>query len=96
MKLYIYCLRDKKLGSYEPPIFKNVDTEHFTEASARGLRLLSDEEKPRAKDMALYYLGEFDDTKGKFELLEHEEKLLDYEDYIDYGKESIEEPVRKS
>ena len=82
MKLYIYTIRDKKLQSFEPPVFKDDDPERCAEKSARGLRLIEDAAKSRARDMSLYYLGQFDDQTGKFELLEHEEKLLDYEDYI--------------
>lgn len=82
MKLYIYTIRDKKLQSYEPPVFKDDEPERCKEKTARGLRLIEESAKARARDMALYYLGQFDDETGKFELLEHEEKLLDYEDYI--------------
>ena len=82
MKLYIYTLRDKKLQSYEPPVFKDDEPARTTEKTARGLKLIGEADKGRARDMSLYYLGLFDDQTGKFELLEHEEKLLDYEDYI--------------
>lgn len=82
MRLYIYSIRDKKLQSFEPPVFKDDEPERCKEKTARGLRLIEEKDKPRCKDMALYFLGEFDDESGKFELLDHEEKLLDYEDYI--------------
>lgn len=82
MKLYVYSLRDKKLQSFEAPVFKDDEPERCKEKSARGLRLVGEEDKARARDMALYYLGTFDDESGKFELLDHEEKLLDYEDYL--------------
>ena len=88
MKLYVYSLRDKKLQSYQPPVFKDDEPERCTEKTARGLRLITDEEKARARDMALYYLGTFDDESGKFDLLEHEEKLLDYEDYLPKEREA--------
>lgn len=88
MKLYVYSLRDKKLQHYQPPVFKDDEPERCSEKIARGLRLIRDEEKARARDMALYYLGFFDDETGKFELLEHEEKLLDYEDYLQKEKEA--------
>ena len=82
MTKYIYALRDKKLGCFEPPHFSDDDTKTTLAKTFRGLKLLDSKEAPRAKDMSLYYLGKFDDESGKFELLEHEEKLIDYEDYI--------------
>ena len=82
MERFVYVLRDKKLQSYLDPFFKDDDPEKTTIKTSRGLKLIPEDEKPRAKDMALYYLGKFDDESGKFDLLEHEEKLLDYEDYI--------------
>ena len=81
MKKYVYILRDKKLGAFENPILRVDDVEHVVESYVRGLKLVSSEEAVRARDMALYYLGIFDDVTGKFELLEREEKLLDFEDY---------------
>lgn len=88
MKKYVYILRDKKLGAYENPILRVDDVEHVVESYVRGLKLISPEEAVRARDMSLYYLGTFDDVIGKFELIEHEEKLLDFEDYIPRKEEA--------
>lgn len=82
MKKFVFALRDKKLGAYQDPIFKVEDKEHVVESYARGLKLIRPEEVARARDMSLYYLGEYDDINGTFNLLEHEEKLLDFEDFI--------------
>lgn len=82
MKKFVFVLRDKKLGAYQDPIFKVEDKEHVVESYARGLKLIRSEEVARARDMSLYFLGEYDDINGNFNLLEHEEKLLDFEDFI--------------
>lgn len=83
MKKFIYCLRDKKLNSWDIPFFTNEDPEHRTEESVRGLKLIADPlQAVRARDMALYHLGYFDDIACKFELFDDEVKLLDYEDYL--------------
>ena len=82
MKTYIYCVRDKKLGAYDAPHFKNEDQEHVVEMTARSLKLIPADKISRAADQALYFLGMFDDVQGKFELLDQPEKLLDYEDYV--------------
>jgi len=84
MKVYVYCSRDKKLGAFQTPEFKTEDPEHVSEGTARALKVVPIEniEKARLRDQALYHLGSFDDLKGKFELLEEPEKLIDYEDYL--------------
>ena len=83
MKKYIFCLRDKKLNSWDVPHFEDIDVEHKVESAIRGLKLVSDPlQIVRARDMALYHLGYFDDNEGQFILLEKEVKLLDYEDYL--------------
>lgn len=90
MKLFIYCARDKKLGAYQVPEYKTEDPEHISEGTARSLAVVQGEtiEKARLKDQALYFMGYFDDVKGKFELLEEPQKLIDYEDYLP-RKESV-------
>ena len=90
MKVYIYCARDKKLGAYQIPEYKTEDKEHIAEGTARSLKVVQVEaiEKARLRDQALYYMGYFDDLKGKFVLLDEPEKLLDYEDYLP-GKDEL-------
>ena len=89
MKLYVYCARDKKLGAYQVPEYKTEDPEHVSEGTARSLKVVAFEtiEKARLKDQALYFFGTFDDVKGKFDLLEEPEKLIDYEDYLPRSEE---------
>lgn len=84
MKIYVYCARDKKLGAYQFPEYKTEDKEHIAEGTARSLKVVQVEaiEKARLRDQALYFMGSFDDVKGKFDLLEEPEKLIDYEDYL--------------
>lgn len=82
MKLYIYSVRDKKLGAFDSPHFAHDDSEHMSESIARELKRIKPEEISRAADCALYYMGTFDDISGKFELLAEPEKLIDYEDYV--------------
>ena len=88
MKKYIYILRDKKLGAYDNPILRVDDVEHVVESYVRALKVCSPEEAVRARDMTLNYFGTFDDVTGKFDLLDHEEKLLDFEDYIPRKEEA--------
>ena len=84
MKIYIYCARDKKLGAFQNPEYKTEDKEHIAEGTARSLKVVQVGaiEKARLRDQALYFMGSFDDVKGKFDLLDEPEKLLDYEDYL--------------
>ena len=89
MKVYVYCARDKKLCAYQQPEYKVEDPEHVSEGTARALKVAQVDviEKARLRDQALYFLGQFDDITGKFELLDEPEKLLDYEDYLPRGEE---------
>ena len=87
MKLYVYSVRDKKLGAYGAPRFANDDSEHMSEGVARDLKRIKPEQIDEAADCALYYLGKFDDISGKFELLDQPEKLIDYEDYVPRKKD---------
>lgn len=89
MKKYIYCVRDKKLGAYDSPHYANDDSEHMAEGIARELKRIEAKDIAKASDMALYYLGQFDDITGKFDLLAEPEKLIDYEDYVPRKSEVI-------
>ena len=82
MKKYVFAVRDKKLGAFGDPVFKVEDVEHVTEIAVRSLKDVPVEQLGRVRDQALYYLGEFDDVKAEFSLLEHPEKICDYEDYL--------------
>lgn len=89
MKKYVYCLRDKKLGAYDNPVFLTEDPEHYAEGVARSLKRVDDPQVyVKARDMALYYLGKFDDVSGVFEL-PVAEKLIDYEDYLPQKEEVL-------
>lgn len=78
---YVYCVRDKKLQAFDTPSFSREDKEHYIEGCVRGLKRIPDSQRGIAKDMALYFLGQYDDRVGKFISCEPE-KLLDYEDYL--------------
>ena len=82
MKKYVFALRDKKLGAYQNPFYRVDDKEHVIEDYTRSAKLASPADRARVADLSLYYLGEFDDIKGEFILLEQSEKLLDLEDYV--------------
>lgn len=82
MILNIYVYRDKKLGCYDKPLFEKDDKEQFSEQIVRSVKKSTEQDKPFIIDKALYYLGQYDDIKGVFLLLDHEEKLLDLEDYL--------------
>lgn len=89
MDLYVYSVRDKKLGAFDAPHFAHDDPEHMSEGISRELKRIKPEDISRAADCALYYLGQFDDIEGKFELLASPEKLIDYEDYVPRKSEVI-------
>lgn len=90
MKVYVYSVRDKKLGAYSAPVVKNDDPEHLSEIMSRSMKKMEDPQQiVEARDCALYYLGQFDDIKGKFECLAEPEKLLDYEDYLPRKEEIV-------
>lgn len=95
MKLYVYCVRDKKLGAFDAPHFAHDDSEHMSESIARELKRIKAEEISRAADCALYFMGIFDDISGKFELLDEPEKLIDYEDYVPRKTEVISHGSRE-
>lgn len=82
MEHYIFCYRDKKLGCYTTPHFEIQDKEHFAEAIIRSIKKSQPTDRGNIIDMALYYLGFFDDVEGTFVLLPTPEKLLDCEDYL--------------
>lgn len=96
MKLYVYSVRDKKLGAFGAPKFANDDSEHMAEGVARDLKRIKPEQISEASDCSLYYLGQFDDISGKFELLPQPEKLIDYEDYVPRKSEVISHETRSS
>lgn len=82
MEKYVFCLRDKKLGAYQNPFYRNDDKEHVIEDYVRSAKLSPASDRARVADLALYFLGAFDDIKGEFVLTEQPEKLLDLEDYV--------------
>ena len=90
MLLNVFVYRDKALGCYDAPIFLKDDKEQYAQGIVRACIKASPEDVMNLKDKALYYLGQFDDDKGLFLLLEHEEKLLDLEDYFP-RKEPVKE-----
>lgn len=96
MKLYIYSLRDKKLGAYDGPKYITEDPEHYAEGVARSLKRVDDPQVyAKARDMSLYYMGQFDDVSGAFELIAPE-KLIDYEDYLPSKEEVISYVTKQS
>lgn len=83
MKLFIYGVRDKKLGAMpNGPVFRRDDVEHMTELYVRSVRVTEESQRSEVADQALYFLGTFDDVQMKFELLPEVEKLVDAEDYL--------------
>lgn len=91
MLLNIYVYRDKSLSCYDKPFFEQADKEQYSTSVARSIVKSNAAEQARIKDLALYYLGQFDDIKGQFILLEKEEKLLDCEDFIPRKEVKIDE-----
>lgn len=82
MKLYVYVYRDKMLSCYKTPMIVDLDKEHFPVVVTREMMRTTGTQRAMAKDLALYYLGTYNDETAKFDLLPIEEKLLDLEDYL--------------
>lgn len=82
MKKFVYCVRDKKLGAFGTPVCSNEDSEHVVAMTCRSLVRTPADQISETADQALYFLGEFDDISGKFNLVAEPEKLMDYEDYV--------------
>lgn len=65
MILKIYCYKDVKLGVFEKPFYALQDCDDFKELMVRGLRSETSTEKLlKYRDLALYFLGTFDDKVG--------------------------------
>lgn len=74
----IYSLYNKKVGFYNPPTFSNMDKD-ATKANLYRFCLLNqaDARKSHYDECDLYFLGEFDDIKCEFKILDKPEFLLD-------------------
>ena len=87
MKCLVYAFYNKKVGAYEKPIVNNFQKEDFQELVIRDVIVSDNEAKERMKECSLYYLGNYDDATGKFELEANPEFMLDIAPLI-IGKEN--------
>lgn len=74
----IYTLYNKKVGFYNPPTFSQMDKDD-TKVNLYRFCMMSAFEAKKAHydECELYYLGEFDDVKCEFKLLDKPEFLVD-------------------
>lgn len=82
MILKVFVYRNKKMGCYTNPIFIQENEENTEVNMTRAIIAAGKEESKKYKSLALYKLGTFDDVKGKFELLDEPELLVDCDDII--------------
>lgn len=76
--MQIFTLYNKKVGFYNPPTFSQMEKDAVGTNLARYVQM-----NPRDARIAhydeceLYYLGEFDDQRCEFQLLDKPEFILD-------------------
>ena len=69
MMLKIYCYRNKVVKAYGNPFYDTKEPKDMGISVARGL-MLNAKDSPTLKPCDLYYIGEFDDETGKYNLCE--------------------------
>lgn len=80
MKFYVIGLHDDYLDAYDQPTLISVpDLEDVKEGYRRNIQSNAEEAytKYRINEKSCVLYGEFDDIKGKFELLESPKKLFE-------------------
>lgn len=85
--MYIYCLKNNKLGYYNPPTFSNMDPESTKVTLERTCK--QDPKKYQEyhyDECALYFLGNFDEVTGQMSVLPDYKFLCDlapcFHDYV--------------
>lgn len=82
----IFTYKDKRLGSYSKPIFTETQKDGYVVGAIRAAKKATGADAAYCKDQALYFMGTFDDSTGKYDLLTDYEKCADLEDYLISGK----------
>lgn len=78
MKLQVFALKNVIVGYWNPPTFSPQDKDSVKTTLIRFCRQSTVEAKKAHYDECqLFYLGEFDDIKGKLILLDDPEYLCD-------------------
>lgn len=74
----IFTLYNKKVGFYNPPTFAQMEKEAVKANLYRFCQMnLKEARKSHYDECELYYLGDFDDLRCEFKLLDKPEFLLD-------------------
>lgn len=74
MKLNVYVIYDSVVEAYGRPMFEVMDPEQFAQTYTRAI--VSEPDKFfQVQDSDLYLLGNFDDIKGEFNLLDEPKKI---------------------
>ena len=76
MILYGYCFYNRKVGAYLVPQFEPYDKDLKVEMVKRAYVMAKDDARADFDECDFYYLGQFDDKVGSFELIEKPEYLL--------------------
>lgn len=81
MKHYVYCYYKKKAGFFTQPVLNPYDTELIVDLTQRTFAAnVGTPDHDAQSECDLYYLGQFEDVTGTFELLNHPEFLCSFVD----------------
>lgn len=72
MKKCVFVYRDRKTGSFTTPIVDDRAKENYIETMKRAFIVEPAQSHARNKDCSLYFIGYFEDTTAKFELVDPE------------------------
>ena len=70
MKFNVYLIYNRKVGSYERPIFNQDEPDEFVERVHRDYLASGNEARARILECDLIHIGSFDDNTGKIIFIE--------------------------
>lgn len=82
---YVYGVKNILSSNFGNPQFEVLDKEQAIEAYTISAKEASGEARERMRELDLYYLGTFDTTTGKCELIDPE-FMLSFKAIIDGGE----------
>ena len=76
MIFQVYAFRDRLTKAFTRPILETSTVENYVESITRAFMVEPEVQHVKSKDLTLYHLGTYDDTKAAFALLDEPECLL--------------------
>lgn len=96
MLLNVIMFKNKKVNAFTTPQFIDIEPEKAAIQLSRSLQL---NDKPEIdatyKNLAMFFMGTFDDSTGKFDLERRPKFLLDCEDVL-WNRKKDDEHGRES